>query len=168
MPSANSSVKPKLPYRIRSSSTHGRGAFATRTLRKGMKIIEYIGTRSTWDEVCERPDSDANDPYHTMLFETSDGSIIDAALGGNAARFINHSCAPNCKAFEYENGRVYIHARRTIHQGEELTYDYKLSVDGHVSKRARKAMECRCGAQSCRGTMLAKAPKKKKKKKSSK
>jgi SET domain-containing protein len=162
MPSATLSTKPKLPYRIRSSPTHGRGAFATRTLRKGMKIIEYVGTRSTWDEASARPDSDADDPYHTMLFETSDGTIIDAALKGNAARFINHSCAPNCQAFEYENGRVYIHAKRTIQKGEELTYDYKLSVDGRITKRAREAMACRCGAARCRGTMLA-LPKKKKK-----
>ena len=162
MPSAKPSDKPKLPYRIRRSATHGRGAFATRTLRKGMKIIEYIGTRSTWDEASARPDSDADDPYHTMLFETSDGSIIDAALKGNDARFINHSCAPNCQAFEYENGRVYIHAKRTIQEGEELNYDYKLSVDGHISKKARAAMACRCGAPRCRGSMLAKTSVKKK------
>jgi uncharacterized protein len=128
-----------------------------------MKIVEYLGTRSTWDEVCERPDSDANDPYHTLLFETSDGMLIDAGLRGNAARFINHSCDPNCEAIEHENARVFIHALRTIHEGEELNYDYRLSVDGHVSKRAQKAMACRCGSAKCRGTMLAKAPKAKKK-----
>ena len=76
----------KTPYAVRKSPTHGRGAFATRTIRKGATIIEYRGTRSTWDEACERPDSDPADPFHTLLFEVSDGSVIDAGRRGNAAR----------------------------------------------------------------------------------
>ena len=60
------------------------------------------------------PLSDPNDPYHTLLFELSDGMVIDAGLRGNAARWINHGCQPNCEAIEYDDGRVFIHARRTI------------------------------------------------------
>jgi SET domain-containing protein len=148
----------KRPYTVRSSATHGRGAFATRTIRKGARIIEYRGARSSWDVASERPLSDPADPYHTLLFELSDGSVIDAGLRGNAARWINHGCEPNCEAIEYDNGRVFIHARRTIRAGEELTYDYRLGFVGPISRRAHEALRCRCGAKRCRGTLLLKPP----------
>jgi SET domain-containing protein len=148
-------TKPKkAPCVVRMSKTHGRGAFATRTIRKGECIIEYRGVRSSYDTACERPLTDPNDPYHTFMFELSDGRVIDAAVRGNDARWINHSCDPNCEPFEHDDFRVFIHARRTIRAGEELSYDYKLVPSGKVSKRERKAMACRCGASKCRGTML--------------
>jgi SET domain-containing protein len=106
----------------------------------------------------ERPPSDPSDPYHTLLFELSDGSVIDAGLRGNAARWINHGCEPNCEAIEYDDGRVFIHARRAIRAGEELTYDYRLIFVGPISRRAREALRCRCGANRCRGTLLLKIP----------
>jgi len=147
-------TKLRRAYVIRPSSTHGRGAFATRTIRKGAEIIQYRGARSTWEVARERPDSDPNDPYHTFIFELADGTVIDAGLRGNAARWFNHSCAPNCEALEDDDGRIFIHAKRTIREGEELTYDYRLRVDGPIGVRMRKAYECRCGAPRCRGTML--------------
>jgi uncharacterized protein len=147
-------VKTRLAYAIRHSTTHGCGAFATRTIRKGSKIVEYRGRRSSYEEACERPDSDVTDPFHTLLFEVSDGSVIDAGIHGSAAKWINHSCAPNCEPIEHEGLRVFIHAKRTIHAGEELTYDYRLVFHGRLSRRARNAMACRCGARRCRGTML--------------
>ena len=147
-------TKSKLAYAIRKSATHGRGAFATRTIRKGAKIIEYRGKRSSYDEACEKPDSDPADPFHTLLFEVSDGSVIDAGIRGSAAKWINHSCAPNCEPIEHDDFRIFIHAKRTIHAGEELTYDYRLVYHGRLSKRARNGMACRCGARNCRGTML--------------
>jgi len=149
------STKPKkAPCVVRQSNTHGRGAFATRTIRKGECIIEYRGVRSSYEVACERPPTDPDDPYHTFMFELSDGRVIDAAVRGNAARWINHSCDPNCEPFEHEGLRVFIHARRTIHAGEELNYDYQLVPDGKVGKKAREGMACRCGAAKCRGTML--------------
>jgi SET domain-containing protein len=87
----------KRSYAIRKSATHGRGAFATRTIRQGSRIVEYRGKRSSYEEACENPDSDPADPFHTLLFEVSDGSVIDASIGGSAAKWINHSCAPNCE-----------------------------------------------------------------------
>ena len=128
--------------------------FAARTIRKGAAVIEYRGKRMSYDAACRRPDSDPDDPYHTFLFELDDGRVIDAGVGGNAARWINHSCAPNCEPVEDDRGRVFITARRTIRAGEELTYDYRLSVDGKVGARMRRAYACRCGAKRCRGTML--------------
>jgi SET domain-containing protein len=139
---------------IRTSPTHGRGAFATRVIRKGTRIIEYRGALSTWDLVQERPASHPTDPYHTLLFVLEDGMLIDAGRGGNAARWINHSCDPNCEAVAHEDQRVFIYAKRTIYPGEELCYDYCLTLDDPITPRMRKAYRCRCGAKSCRGTML--------------
>lgn len=144
----------KRSYAIRKSTTHGRGAFATRTIRQGARIVEYRGKRSSYEDACENPDSDPADPFHTLLFEVSDGSVIDASIGGSAAKWINHSCAPNCEPIEHEGLRVFIHAKRAIRAGEELTYDYRLVFHGRLSNRARKGMACRCGAPRCRGTML--------------
>jgi SET domain-containing protein len=147
---------PVRPYVVRRSAIHGRGVFAARTIRKGSDIIEYRGQRITMKEADRRPDSDPDNPYHTFLFELDDGRVIDAAVRGNAAKWINHSCAPNCEPYEDDDGRVFIAAKRTIRKGEELGYDYRLNVDGRIDKEMRAAYTCRCGAPRCRGTMLGK------------
>jgi SET domain-containing protein len=108
------------------------------------------------DEAERRPDSDPTNPYHTFLFELHDGRVIDAGVRGNAARWINHSCAPNCVPIEDDDARVYIEAKRTIRAGEELSYDYQLSVAGRVTEKMKRGYACRCGAPRCRGTMLEK------------
>jgi hypothetical protein len=144
------------PYVVHRSPVHGRGVFAARTIRKGTDIVEYRGQRITMKEADRRPDSDPDNPYHTFLFELDDGRVIDAAVRGNAARWINHSCAPNCEPYEDDDGRVFIAAKRTIRKGEELGYDYRLNVDGRITKEMREAYACRCGSRRCRGTMLGK------------
>ena len=157
MPAAKPRKKPA--YVVRNSPIHGRGVFAGRTIRKGTQIVEYRGERISMREAERRPDSDPDNPYHTFLFELDDRRLIDAAEGGNAARWINHSCAPNCEPIE-DDGRVYIQAKRTIRAGEELGYDYRLSVSGYINKKMHAGYACRCGAPRCRGTMLAKKRKK--------
>src|SRR5260221_9251507 len=127
----------KKAYSVRNSGIHGRGVFATRKIRKGTVILEYTGQRMSWDDALERPDSDPGDSAHTFLFQLDDGRVIDARVRGNAARWINHSCDPNCKTFEDEDGRVFIEARRKIRAGDELSYDYRLSVEGKLNKRER-------------------------------
>jgi SET domain-containing protein len=154
--SAAKAAAPARPYVVRRSAIHGRGVFAARTIRKGTDIIEYRGQRITMKEADRRPDSDPDNPYHTFLFELDDGRVIDADVRGNAARWINHSCAPNCEPYEDDEGRVFIAAKRTIRKGEELGYDYRLNVDGRITKAMREAYACRCGAPRCRGTMLGK------------
>jgi SET domain-containing protein len=144
------------PYVVRRSRIHGRGVFAARTIRKGADIVEYRGQRITMKQADRRPDSDPDNPYHTFLFELDDGRVIDAAVRGNAARWINHSCEPNCEPYEDDDCRVFIAARRTIRKGEELGYDYRLNVDGRITKAMREAYACRCGSSRCRGTMLKK------------
>jgi hypothetical protein len=73
--------------------------------------------------------------------------VIDRGRRGNAARWINHSCAPNCSSFEDDDGRVFIEARRAIAAGEELTYDYP-AVDRRAGSRAgfRERMHAAAGA----------------------
>ncbi len=154
-------TKKKRAYTVRNSAIHGRGVFAARKIRKGKTVIEYKGDLTTWDIASLRPDSDPDNPYHTFIFELSDSRVIDAGVKGNAARWINHSCDPNCLTSEDDDGRVFIEALRKIRSGEELTYDYRLSYDGRVTRKVRAAFECRCGAEQCRGTMLLKKKKKK-------
>jgi uncharacterized protein len=153
-------ARPARAYSVRNSPIHGRGVFATRTIRKGADIIEYRGRRISMDEADNLPDSDPDNPFHTFLFELNDGRVIDAGVRGNAARWINHGCQPNCRPYEDDEGRVIIEAKRTIRAGEELSYDYKLNVPGRRTARLLASYACRCGAPRCRGTMLD--PRKKK------
>jgi hypothetical protein len=154
-PRAAAATGPRIA--VRNSPIHGRGVYAARALAKGEKVIEYKGEFITWKECDRRPPSDPNDPHHTFFFSLSDGKhVIDAAVGGNAARWINHACNPNCETEEDEDGRrVFIKARRNINAGEELNYDYGLIIDERITPTVKKNYECRCGARNCRGTMLA-------------
>jgi SET domain-containing protein len=147
-------ARPARAYVVRRSRIHGRGVFAARTIRKGSDIIEYRGRRISMDEADNLPDSDPDNPFHTFLFELNDGRVIDAGVRGNAARWINHSCQPNCVPYEDDDGRVFIEAKRTIRAGEELSYDYRLNVPGRRTARMLADYACRCGAPRCRGTML--------------
>jgi uncharacterized protein len=145
----------KRAYVVRNSLIHGRGVFAAAAIRKGARIIEYKGEIVDWDEALTRPDTDPDNPFHTFFFSLDDGRVIDAAVGGNAARWINHSCAPNCETEETDDERVFIYALRSIAKGEELTYDYRLKIDDELTKKEFAWFGCRCGAPECRGTMLA-------------
>ena len=150
----NGATPARRAYSVRNSPIHGRGVFATRTIRKGAAIIEYRGRRISMEAADELPDSDPDNPFHTFLFELNDGRVIDAGRGGNAARWINHSCRPNCEPYEDDDARVFIAAKRTIRAGEELAYDYKLNVPGRKTPRLLANYACRCGAPRCRGTMV--------------
>ena len=146
------------PFELRSSSIHGQGVFALRPIHKGKRLIEYVGERISPEEADRRYDDDALDIPHTFLFTVDKHTVIDAAVDGNEARFINHSCDPNCEAVD-DAGRIFIEAIRNIRSGEELTYDYHLERDGHWRKEWAERYACRCGAPTCRGTLLVK-PKK--------
>ncbi len=139
---------------VRRSGVHGKGVFAVAPIAKGEIIIEYKGEVISWPEALRRHPHDPSDPNHTFYFELETGDAIDAKYGGNAARWINHACKPNCEADEI-NGRVFIKALRELKPGEELFYDYGLSIDEKYTKKLKKEYECRCGAKKCRGTMLA-------------
>ena len=81
--------------------------------------------------------------------------MIDAAVDGNEARFINHSCAPNCDAV-IDDARIWIEAIRDIAPGEELAYDYAFVLEERHTPAAKRRYPCKCGARTCRGTILAK------------
>ena len=149
--------RPGPRYIVRISPVHGRGLFAARRIRPGVRIIEYTGERLDDAEVDARYDESAAEDPHTLLFRTGPHSVIDASVGGNAARFVNHSCRPNCETRQ-EGDRIFIFAIRNIQPGVELTYDYSLEIEaGHSAARAR-AYACRCGAPRCRGSMLERRP----------
>jgi hypothetical protein len=155
-------------YIVRNSPIHGRGVFARRNIPADTLLIEYEGARIGEKEASRRHGTDPDNPFHTFFFSLENGKLIDGGDQGNDARWINHSCAPNCEARE-EKGRVFIYTVRDIKRGEEFNYDYGLVVDERQTKALKKAYECRCGAENCRHTMLApKAGKKKDKKKKSK
>lgn len=141
-------------FSVRRSAIHGRGVFALRRIGKGARVIEYVGERVSHREADRRHTSEAWSP-HTMLFIVDDKTVIDATRGGNSARWINHSCRPNCEAVDDEK-RIYIEAIRDIRPGEELTYDYNLLLDERHTPAAKRAHPCRCGARGCRGTLLGK------------
>jgi hypothetical protein len=139
-------------YSIRRSPIHGRGGFALRRIPKGTRIDEYRGERISDEEATRRYEATMDYPF-TYLFEVENGTVIDALAGGNSARFINHSCSPNCESVEDE-GRIFIEAIRDIAPGEELTYDYRLETEERKTRRLQQLFACNCGSPRCRGTML--------------
>jgi len=142
---------------LRHSRIQGKGAFATRPIKRGTRIIEYTGERISPEEADRRYDDGGMGRHHTFLFSVDSKVCIDAAVNGNDARFINHSCAPNCEAVD-ERKRIYIEAIRDIAPGEELTYDYRLRRPRPLPRDWRRRYACRCAAPRCRRTMLVRPP----------
>jgi hypothetical protein len=150
----NGSGRRRAPlFEVRRSRVHGDGVFALRRIRKGTRIIEYLGERIS-HRVADRryEDHDEND-NHTFLFSVDRGVVIDAGVDGNDARFINHSCEPNCES-AIERRRVFIDAIRDIDPGEELSYDYQIGRERGDPSNVDEIYACRCGSKECRGTML--------------
>lgn len=140
--------------RVGRSRIQGKGVFAKRKIPKGTRIIEYLGERVEVSrflvEISE------GKPASIYAFRLNDSIIIDGACGGNEARFINHSCEPNCEAYVFDD-RAYIYANRDIKRGEELTFDYQLqrTIPSRISKADKEKYRCLCGSPSCRGSMIA-------------
>lgn len=143
------------PFLVRRSAVHGRGAFARVAIPAGTRLIEYAGRRLTPAEAEALYPDDETDAPHTFLFAIDDDVIVDAGVDGNAARWLNHSCDPNCDVV-VEDGRLWIETTRDVRAGEELAYDYGLTLKTRHTPAAKRRFPCRCGAASCRGTMLAK------------
>jgi hypothetical protein len=150
----------ELPFEVRSSAIQGLGAFATQRISKGTRIIEYVGERISTKEADARYD-DHSPGSIVLLFVVDKRTVIDAGVGGNEARFINHSCGPNCEPV-VAGRRIYIEAGPTIFPGEELTYDYSLTRDKGDDEKTEVEYACHCGAKNCRGTMLEPLHKRKK------
>lgn len=151
---AKKAAKPKAPrVAVRNSPIHGRGVFAVTAIAKGARIIEYTGERMSHAKA-DRLYGELHDgSSHTMLFAANDKVVIDATKRGGPARWINHSCAPNCEANE-EEGRVFIDAIRAIKPGRELSYDYNLVLEERHTATQKRDHPCHCGARKCRHTLL--------------
>jgi SET domain-containing protein len=140
---------------VRTSPVHGRGVYAIRRLPKGTCIGVYEGRRYTSEQLL-KIDWKKRHGGMTYLFSLSDGTTIDGAQGGNATRFLNHCCTPNCEAGEETdaNGQISLRIVTTqaIAEGVELFIDYALTIDESESPAE---YACRCGAPTCRGSMAA-------------
>jgi uncharacterized protein len=145
---------------VRNSEVHGRGVFAVAPIAKGTRIFEYLGERVSHAAADKRyEDHDEND-NHTFLFIVDRNTVIDAAVNGSDARFINHHCDGNCTSV-IENRRVFIDSLRSIAPGEELGYDYEIGRDKDDPPNVDEIYACRCGSPKCRGSMLEAKPVKK-------
>jgi SET domain-containing protein len=119
----------------RRSSVHGHGVFAGETINKNTRIIDYAG-----ELVRNGPELDDREEKYLAqgciwVFRVNRAWSRDANVDGNVARFINHSCTPNCY-FQVVDKTIWIRAARNIRPGEELTYDYRTIGD--------KTIQCRC------------------------
>ena len=138
---------------VRRSKIHGKGVFALQDIPKGARLMEYLGERISHEEADRRYAAEHENSPHTMLFAVDDEVVIDATVWGSSARFINHSCTPNCDAVE-EDGRIFIESAKKISAGSELTYDYNLILEERHTPAVKRAHACFCGTRKCRGTIL--------------
>jgi len=138
---------------VRRSRLAGRGVFTSRAVPKGTLLLEYLGERITHEEAGERYYAATKPDAFVLLFTVDRKVVIDGGVGGRAARYVNHSCDPNCEADEI-GGRIFIASIRDIAAGEELTYDYNMEAPSPLPRDWRRRYACRCGTPSCRGTIV--------------
>jgi len=143
---------------VRRSPIHGNGVYAATDIPAHIVLIQYKGRLITHAEA-DRLYDDGADTGHTFLFTLNDKYIVDANVNGNSARWINHSCAPNCRAYIEEvdgakKDKVIIESKRAIKAGEELTYNYGIVLEVPHTPKMKKLWACRCGAKRCTGTLL--------------
>ena len=129
--------------------------FARGPIAKGTRVIEYTGEKITNAEADARCGDESIGRHHTFLFAVSSRTVVDASHGGSEARFINHSCDPNCETV-IERGRIFVDAIKNIPAGAELSYDYWYSTDDtYTDEELRRLYPCRCGTPKCRGTLAS-------------
>jgi SET domain-containing protein len=148
---------------VRRSGIHGRGVFARRPIREDETVCEYKGEIISEKEIGRRYPENMEGLNHTFVFGVEDNWNIDGGAKGNIARWINHSCAPNCDTYEKDK-RIFVRAIRNIRTGEELSYDYGIEAGEPLTKAVKARWPCWCGAKKCRGTVLVPTPKPRKKK----
>lgn len=128
---------------FRESSIHGLGGFARNDIAKGTRVLEYLGQRIDKRESVRR--CEANNVY---IFCLNDQYDLDGDVSWNPARFVNHSCSPNCEAL-LEEDRIWLIACRPIRAGEELTFNYGFDLENY------REYPCHCGSPACVGFMVA-------------
>jgi len=160
MPSPPPPATSRSNIQLRRSNIHGNGVFATKVIAKGERIVRYMGLLRTHEEV-DAAYGGMEETGHTFLFSLNEDYVVDGNIKGNIARWINHSCEPNCEAVieEDDKGRphrdkVFIEALRRIRPGEELTFNYGITLAERHTPRLKALWGCRCGSPRCSGTML--------------
>ncbi|WP_058865984.1 SET domain-containing protein [Chloracidobacterium thermophilum] len=143
---------------LRRSPIHGWGVFATTFIKARTRIIEYRGERISREEADRRYARKLEQTTHTFLFILDEYTVLDGGRFGNLARYINHSCEPNCESIQESSGRVFIEAIADIPPGTELTMDYHLQVADGDPETWRRDYPCACGAPRCRGTLVGPIP----------
>lgn len=144
--------EPNRNCEARASGIHGSGLFALRQIRKGARIIEYLGEKISKEESDRRgvermKEAEKSGGGSVYVFELDDETDLDGAFEWNLARLANHSCSPNCEAQNID-GRIWILALRTIRPGEELTFDYGYDISFYEDH------PCRCGSPDCVGYIV--------------
>jgi|TARA_B100001093_G_scaffold311502_1_gene297309 SET domain-containing protein len=139
-------------YEVRGSSIHERGLFATKSLKAGARVVQYVGEKISKKEASERAlewehKAKKSGEGLVYIFELDDQWDIDGRIGENPARYINHSCDGNCEAIN-DAGEIWIIAERSIKKGEELTYDYGYDMEHFLDH------PCLCGTSQCVGFIV--------------
>lgn len=143
-------------WKINKSRIHASGVFATENIDKGVKIIEYIGEKVSRKEGDKRSEKRINKYLKSKshgsvyIFELNSKYDIDGSPLYNKARYINHSCNPNCEV-DIKNGKIWIISKKKIKEGEELSYDYGYEFD----RDDFKDHKCKCGAKNCVGYIVS-------------
>jgi uncharacterized protein len=152
--------KPNMKYIIvKKSKIHNNGVFAKKDIKKGTKVIEYVGEIVTSEVGNKRAEQQYKlskrnrENGAVYVFELNNKYDIDGCFKYNTARFINHSCEPNCK-YKQEKLRIWIVAIRNIKKGEEISYDYGYDLEDYKNHR------CKCGKKTCIGYIIGKKYKK--------
>jgi len=139
---------------VKKSSVHNKGVFAKKNIKKGTKIIEYVGKKITKKESDILADKVLDDSIKNpekgavYIFTLNAKWDIDGNVSWNPAKYINHSCNPNCETTNYDEEHIWIEAIRDIKKGEELNYNYGYELEDY------KKHPCKCGSKNCVGFIL--------------
>ena len=133
-------------YKVKKSNIDKRGLCASKDIKPGIKVIEYIGKLITKKEAQQNSKFDNSKDIY--LFNINEKYDLDGDFKWNTARLINHSCNPNCEV-EGEGLKLWISSLREIKKGEELTYDYGFGYDDDY-----KQFPCKCGSMNCVGYIV--------------
>ena len=134
-------------YNIKKSNIDKRGLYASKKIKAGEKIIEYVGKLISKKETESNPKFDNERDIY--LFNLNEKWDLDGDYHWNTARLINHSCNPNCEV-EGKGLKLWISAIKDIKKGEELSYDYGFSY----SKEDLDNFVCKCGSKNCCGYIV--------------
>ncbi len=143
-------------WKVRKSKVHGKGIIATENIKKNTKIIQYIGEKVTKREGDKRSEKRINKYLNSettgsvYIFELDNKYDIDGSVLYNKARYINHSCEPNCEV-DITNGEIWISSIKKIKKGDELSYDYGYEFNKNDFRDHR----CKCGAKECIGFIIS-------------